>query len=620
MTEGMARHRIETIADIEAVERRPYEEAVPFSSVYDMFVKGAARYGERPAIRYLPEGSADSPVETVTYNDLLKRVRQAANLFRALGVEEGDGVAFLMPNVPETHYAMWGAETAARACPMNYMLRTDHIVELIEAARVKVLVALAPDDELDIWSKAQEIARALPDLKILAGDGPAPDAERFLDLMERQPGDRLTFDRLLDRNTPAACFHTGGTTGAPKLAQHTHGNQVHTSWTGGLIYDLSPDDVMVNGFPLFHVAGSFVYGLSAIAWGASLVLPTRLGYRSQTFIENHWKVIDKLGVTMLAAVPAIMATVMNVPVGDADISRVRVLYSGGTPLPTELANAFEKQLDIPVRNIFGMTESAGLVTVAPVYAPRVPNSTGLRLPYAEMRVVRLGPDGPKVDEPVPTGETGVVLLKGPHVGPGYTDTARNAGTFTDDGWLISGDVGHIDPAGTVFLTGRSKDVIIRGSHNIDPAMIEETIGQHPAVEMAAAVGMPDAYAGELPMVYVTLKPGNEATADELLEFLRPRIQERPAMPKRAVILDELPLTAIGKIYKPTLRLRAIEDVLTDVLAPIAEVAGASVEVVGADNGGTLSATIAVTGGSPDLVGRMREALRDFAVTTEFVEA
>lgn len=616
MTQASGSHRIVTAADIEAIEAQPYEQAVPFTSVYDIFEKAAADHPTRPAIRYLPDVSPDAPMETISHDDLLRRVRQAANLFRSMGVSEDEAVALLMPNVPEAHYALWGAEVAARACPINFMLRTDHIVELLLAARVKLIVGLAPDDELGIWQKLREVKTALPDVTILAGDGAAPDAPRFLDLLNEQPGDHLIFDRLLDRDTPAACYHTGGTTGALKLAQHTHGNQVHTSWSCGLMYDLSPDDVLMNGFPLFHVAGSFVYGLAAFAAGASLALATRLGYRSPAFVERHWQVIERFGVTMLSAVPTTMATIMNVSVGDADLGKIRALYTGGTPLPTELAAAFEGKLKIPVRNIFGMTESAGIVTIAPLHGPRIPNATGLRIPFAEMKVVELGAHGPRVDHPVAAGETGVVMLRGPHVGPGYTDPARDSGTFTDDGWLISGDLGHIDPDGTVFLTGRSKDVIIRGSHNIDPTMIEELIGEHPAVEMAAAIGMPDAYAGELPMVYVTLKPGASATSEELFAFLEPRIQERPAMPKRVVVLDELPLTAVGKIYKPALRLKAMEAVLTELLTPLAEKAGASVQVTGVDNGGTLSAAITVEGENPPLE-EMRGALRDFAIQTEF---
>lgn len=604
--------KIRNAADIRKLEAQPYDEAVPYRSVLGILEAAAERFRSRTAIRYLPQASPGGPVETVTYTELFTRVRQAANLFRSLGVEqEGDSVALLMPNVPETHYALWGAEIAGRACPINHMLRTEHIVELLQAAQAKILVGLAPnEDGLEIWPKVQEIKKHLPGLTVLAGDGEAPDADGFAERRAEQPGDRLIFERTLDRDAPAACFHTGGTTGAPKLAQHTHGNQVHTAWSASVMYDLSPEDVMVNGFPLFHVAGSFVYGLSAFVAGATLLLPTRLGYRDASLIEHHWPLIEEHGVTILAAVPTILATIMNRPLDGADISKVRVAYTGGTPLPSELAAAFEKKMRIPVRNIFGMTESAGIVTIAPFHGARAPGSTGLPIPFAEMKAVKLGPDGPLLDRTCGPGETGVVMLKGPHVGPGYTDPKRNEGVFTKDGWLISGDLGHIDDDGQVFLTGRSKDVIIRGAHNIDPAAIEEVVDRHPAVEMSAAIGQPDAYAGELPIVYVTLKPGQKATGEEILAFAEPKIAERPAIPKRVVITDEMPLTAIGKIYKPTLRARAIEHVFTEVLAA----AGIDARVAVADSGHGLSAKVSLA--KPADEGKARTALRDFAVTYE----
>jgi fatty-acyl-CoA synthase len=160
-------------------------------------------------------------------------------------------------------------------------------------------------------------------------------------------------------------------------------------------------------------------------------------------------------------------------------------------------------------------------------------------------------------------------VKGPNVSPGYadtdTDTTRNDGTFTTDGWLITGDIGHVDSEGRIFITGRQKDLIIRSSHNIDPRVVEDALQQHPDVVMAAAVGEPDEYAGEIPIAYVTLKPGSKITGVQLKEFSEKFIPERPAYPKRIEILDNLPLTAIGKVYKPALKAKAIEWVINERL-------------------------------------------------------
>ncbi|RYY65567.1 MAG: acyl-CoA synthase, partial [Comamonadaceae bacterium] len=390
--------------------------------------------------------------------------------------------------------------------------------------------------------------------RIDASDAPAADS--FEGLLQAQP-DVLAFDPQLGPGRIAALFHTGGTTGAPKLVQHTHGNEAHTAWFAHRYYGFDETTVEINGFPLFHVAGAFVYGLSLLAIGACQVLPTVTGMRNAAFLLSYWAFCERESVTALAAVPTILAGLCNTPI-DADISRVRVAYTGGSPLPTELAARFEATTGIAVRNILGMTESAGLVSIEPTAAPRVPGSAGLRLPYTELRVVPWRDGQAHLAGECATGETGVIVFRGPHVGPGYTDPARNVGMFEADGWLVSGDLGHLDANGYLHVTGRAKDVIIRGSHNIDPQLVEDAFLAHPAVAICAVVGEPDAHSGEVPAAFVTLKPGVSIAGAGLLAEVMPTVYERPAVPKRVVVLEAMPTTAVGKIYKPALRLRAIE--------------------------------------------------------------
>jgi fatty-acyl-CoA synthase len=603
-------------SDIERFEARRYEDAVPVSGPLAIIERAARLWPERVALTYLAAGDLASPASEISYRELLARTLQAANLFRRLGVGEGDAVGLLLPNIPGAHYALWGAEIAGRACPINFMLQPAHIAELLRAARAKVLVALGPNRDLAIWDKIEAVRRAAPELNAVlhldSDEPPSGGALGFEAACAGEP-DRLTFERRPKRDDIAAYFHTGGTTGAPKLAQHTHGNQAHTSWTAGLFYDLGPDDTLINGFPLFHVAGTFVFGLAAFAAGSRIILPTRLGMRHPEFVRNYWRFVERQRVTMLAAVPTVMATLISLDPAGADLSSVRALLTGGSPLPNELAAAFEQRYGKPVRNILGMTESAGLVAIEPLQAPRVPGSVGLPLPFTEVRAMRLGAGGVKLDELCAPGETGVVALRGPHVGPGYTDPARNAGMF-EQGWLVSGDLGHVDANGRVYITGRAKDLIIRGGHNIDPAMIEEAALRHPAVEVAAAVGAPDAYAGELPVLFVTLKPGATAAESEILAHLERNIAERPALPKRVTILDAVPVTPVGKIYKPALRLRAIETALGAQLAPAAT-GGTTIRVEAVEDGAKIAAIVHVAPGA-DCKGVEAEIaglLRDYAI-------
>jgi fatty-acyl-CoA synthase len=594
------------------IEAHPIEHWQPASSMYGLLQQAASRWGDRPALTYLPSGDPDAAPEVATYAGLLRDVTRAANLFHALGVGPDDSVALMAPNMPDTHFALWGAETVARACPINILLDAAHAGELMRAARAKVLVVLGPDADVPVWSRVAELKERSGVAHVLAIGAPVDGETDFRARLKKQPADRLTFDRVLDRSTPAALFHTGGTTGTPKLAQHTHGNQLHTSWCAGLFYDLGPNDVMLNGFPLFHVAGAFVYGSACFAVGANQVLPTRLGMRNAVFIRNIWRFVEKHRVSVIGGVPTVLAGLMKTTAGSADINSWRLMLTGGSPLPSELAAAFEAQFRRPVRNIFGMTESAGLVTIEPALTPRVAGSTGLRLPYSTIKAVPLQGDV-DVSKSCPTGETGVLVLSGPHVGPGYTDPARNAGTFVD-GWLVSGDLGHVDAEGRVFVTGRAKDVIIRGAHNIDPATIEEAVSQHPAVEMCAAIGQPDGYAGELPVAYVTLKAGAVATAEDIVAFANPRIADPPARVKRVEIVDAMPLTAIGKIYKPRLRQRATEWAFGEALAPL----GLPVDLRSAESNGAVAVTIGMRRGDAAADTAVRDALRDFAVPYSIV--
>ncbi len=608
---------IRNLTDIEALELQAYESVVPARSTYELIALAARRFPLREAFRCLPDGDLATAPRRITYAALIDNINRAANLFSSLGVGPDDAVAILAPNMPETQYALWGAQVAGRACPINYLLQPDHIAALLKASKAKLLVALGPNDEVNIWPTVQKV-RALCPMPVLQirvegrggqGGNPAEGPEMFSDLIFQdqiglQPSSKMhnqLSNSLQHANQRVcACFHTGGTTGAPKLALHTHGNEVHTSTLAPLFYGFDEHTVELNGFPLFHVAGAFVYGLALLSVGATQVLPTLSGMRNAAFVRNYWKFCEREKITALACVPTILATLLNAPV-DADISSVKVAYTGGSPLPSELAAQFEARLHIPVRNILGMTECAGLVAIEPAASPRVPGSVGLRLPFTQVRVVPWRDGAACLDENCAAGDTGIVVIRGPHVSPGYSDAERNTGMFqtlsNGEHWLLSGDLGHIDPneksKGYIHITGRAKDVIIRGAHNIDPGLVEEAFLAHPAVALCAVVGEPDAYAGELPVAFVTLKPAAVVDPHDLLQAVAPTVYERPAVPKRVTIIDAMPMTAIGKIFKPALRLRAMEVKLAEMLEGVAP--GRTVAVVGEDRPGGQVAVIHISG-------------------------
>jgi fatty-acyl-CoA synthase len=603
-----------SLSDIEQIERSARDEVAPHRSPYALIHASAQRFPEREALTFLPDAGLNTPPRRTTYRALLAGIRRAANLFRALGVGPDDAVAVLAPNTPEAHMVLWGAQLAGRACPINYLLHPEHIAALLKAANAKLLVALGPNDELAVWPVAERVVQhhAVPLIQIRAGVRTEPGVPVLQEEMALM-SDELAFEPDLDPDRVVALFHTGGTTGAPKLAQHTQGNEAHTAWFAHAFYDMDEHAVEVNGFPLFHVAGAFVYGLALLAIGARQVLPTLTGMRNTGFVQAYWQLCERERVTHLACVPTVLASLLAVPL-NADLRRVRAAYTGGSPLPAELAQRFEAATGIPVRNILGMTECAGLVSIEPLRAPRTPGSAGLRLPYTEVHAVHWRDGEAQLDRRCAPGETGVLVLRGPHVSPGYTDAARNAGMF-EQGWIVSGDLGHIDEAGRIHITGRAKDVIIRGSHNIDPALVEDAFLAHPAVAMCAVVAEPDAYAGELPVAFVTLKPGMQMSGEALLTAVAPHVYERPACPKRVVLLDALPVTAIGKVFKPELRLRAIEIKLQESLRDWAP--GVQAKVRAVEHGGRQRALIELPGPRDDVLhDRLRQGLAAMAVDVE----
>jgi len=262
-----------------------------------------------------------------------------------------------------------------------------------------------------------------------------------------------------------------------------------------------------------------------------------------------------------------------VPLDGADISSVRSVRTGAAPLPPELAARFQREFGLAVRESLGMTETAGLSTVTPPGGEAPAGCVGWALPYARFRVVALDAQGAPTEQELGTGEAGMVLYKAPNLFSGYLDAAETAKAFTADGWLITGDLGFRDALGRLNLSGRAKDLIIRGGHNIDPKVIEDALGAHPSVHLCAAVGAPDAYAGELPVAFATLLPGATATEAELLAFTAERVDEAPAKPRSITLLEHMPVTNVGKIYKPELRTLATGAVVQALVDQVCDALG-----------------------------------------------
>ena len=571
-------------ADIERLERTPLAQAVSWVSTYDLICDSVQAYPDRPALTFLHTGQPDSPVTRWTYRELLEGMHQTANLLGALGVGFEDVVAVMLPGGLAYHLALWGGEAAGIVQPLNPLLSDDKLLSLLRASGARVLIAHGDDDDSGMRAKALHLKALMPELTTLllvTADGQplnlaAPWPAGVLDfhaLRAVQAADRLLSQRRFAPTDIAAYFHTGGTTGAPKLARHSHGAQVFTAWANATMQGFRSDDVLINGYPLFHVAGVLPGSLCSLAVGMETVIPTAALFRNRDVIQNYWKLVAKHRSTLISGVPTALAALAAVPLDGADISSVRSVRTGAAPLPPELAARFQREFGLAVRESLGMTETAGLSTVTPPGGEAPAGCVGWALPYAQFRVVALDADGAPTAQELGTGEAGMVLYKAPNLFSGYLDAAETAKAFTADGWLITGDLGFRDTLGRLNLSGRAKDLIIRGGHNIDPKVIEDALGAHPAVHLCAAVGAPDAYAGELPVAYATLLPGATATEAELLAFTAERVDEAPAKPRSITILAHMPVTNVGKIYKPELRTLATGAVVQALVDQVCDALG-----------------------------------------------
>lgn len=418
-------------------------------------------------------------------------------------------------------------------------------------------------------------AKTLEAVLVLGAAPDKPDA-RFHDLdqlMGDQPHDRLLCPGLPDSDDIAALFHTGGTTGLPKLVPQTHGNQIHAAWSLAQMFALSEQDVCLNGFPWFHVGGTSTLGLSSLSAAGHQIILSPAGFRDTSVVQNIWRLVEHFGATVLGGVPTAIGSMSEVPTDGHDLSTLRFVMTGGSTLPTAIAKRFEQRTGVPLIEQYGMTETVAAIATTPVHGKHVRGSVGLRCPYSEIAIRRPDAGGHYVD--CARGEVGLVMVRGPQVFKGYLEPSHNEGAFTPDGFFITGDLGYLDEEGYLFLSGREKDLIIRSGHNIDPLAIEEVANSHPAVALSAAVGMPDEYAGEVPVVFVAPQPGQALDVDELMDFIALRIHEPPAKPRRVFVIEQIPTTAVGKVFKPQLRQLATRHKLRELVGE----AGDALELV-----------------------------------------
>ncbi|SDH55055.1 fatty-acyl-CoA synthase [Pseudomonas benzenivorans] len=596
---------VKTLSDIEHLELVPLSERGLASSTYEALRLAAERTPHAPALSFFADAADFQRTRDWSYAQLFAEITRAANAFHGLGVVPGEVVAFILPNLPETHFTIWGGEAAGIAMAVNPLLEAKQQAALLQAAKASVVVTLAPTPGSDLWPKLASQLDQLPALKhvVWVSMGPYVGAaqrealsslaqkERELHrgvtihelraLMDAQPGTYLRSGRQIQADERSSYFCTGGTTGLPKIAARTHGSEVFNAWA--MAAHMAPrngSQVIFCGLPLFHVNGQLVTGLMPWTQGDHVILGTPQGYRGEGVIARFWEMVEHFGINFFSGVPTVYAALLQTELKGRDLSSLRYALCGAAPMPLELFREFEQRTDVKILEGYGLTEGACASSVNPLHGERRIGSIGIRIAYQNMRAIVLDDSGEYLRD-AQTDEVGVIAIHGPNLFAGYLEESHNRGLWIDiDGqrWLNTGDLGRQDAQGYFWLTGRKKELIIRGGHNIDPKQIEEVLQAHPAVALVAAIGSPDAHAGEVPVAYVQLNPGASGDAQELLAFAAQHIVERAAIPKRIEILDALPVTPVGKIFKPALQQREIAQVVRQE-AERSGLAGIPVEVV-----------------------------------------
>lgn len=586
--------QIARLADIETIEKVPFKERIKENSTYEIIRKGAQINPQSPAISFLPNGDNFGQPMVISYQQLLGRINQTANMLFNLGIGPEDVVTFLLPNLPQTHFVLWGAEAVGIANPINPLLEAETIRDICIAAKSKVIVALGEFPDTDIWEKVEAIRKEIPTLKaVIRVMGSSNEKEKIYsydEKIEQYPGDSLTFNRQIQPDDIASLYHTGGTTGRPKLARRAHYNEVVLAYDIAIATELKPGETVMCGLPLFHCNGTCVTGLMPFSVGGHVVLLSPQGYRNESIMKNFWKIVDHFQPVFFSAVPTVLGVLLDVPLAGARIDSLRFAICGAAPLSVELFKRFESYSGLKVLEGYGLTETACASAVNPKDGERKIGSIGIRLPYHWIKVVVVDKDGKYVRD-AETNEIGTICVKGPCVFKGYVEEIHNRNIWMDEKkeWFNTGDLGRQDKDGYLWLTGRTKELIIRGGHNIDPATIEEPIYQLDGIKLVAAIGQPDSHAGEVPVAYVQLNKNSQLSEENVMEWAKQHIGERAAIPKRIKIVDEIPLTAVGKVFKPELRFDAIQQVYENQLKPLAnEVESLEVKVSEDKIHGTLS--------------------------------
>lgn len=472
-----------------------------------------------------------------TNMEVMQRSRKLVTVLKNLGVKRGDRVILQMPNCPEvmqSFMAVW--RLGAVIVPINYLMGEEEVAHIYADSGAKVVIS-SPDYLSNIRA-GQEKARAVKTV-ILMGDEVPGDCFSFHDLMRGSVEEREIVET--DDDDIAAIVYTAGTTGRSKGVVLTHYALYYNAKMTAETVVVPDGTCNVVVLPLCHSFGIGFMNSGLFRKGTRTVV-------LDTFdLDVIYSSIEKYKVTLMAGVPTMYIYMLSYPNPQKhDLSSMKIWICGSAPLAVETWNRFKDVFGGEISEGWGLTEAGANNATNPSYGPKKVGSIGLPMKGTEMRIM---------DDHgsfLPTGKDGEIVIRGPQLMKGYWNNPEETAKAIRDGWLHTGDIGHVDEDGYFWITDRKKDLIIKGGENISPRTVEEVLYAHPKVSEAAVIGMKDEKYGENVKAFVVLRSGETATAEEILSYCRTRLSSF-LVPKEVVFLDGFPKSLVGKILKKELR-------------------------------------------------------------------
>jgi long-chain acyl-CoA synthetase len=483
-----------------------------------LLTETASRHGDRPALKL------DESI--LTYDMLNEMATRVAGLLEERGLQPGDRVGVMLPNVPYFGAVYYGVLRAGgTVVPMNVLLKGREVSFYLSDSGARLVFAWHGFAE-----SAEEGAEASGTEVIVVRPG---EFEAMLAAASRQPDDVGS-----DESGTAVILYTSGTTGKPKGAELTHFNMLENCRAGGTdLVHISEQDVILGALPLFHSFGQTCCLNTGVRAGACLTMIPR--FEPGKALE----IIQRDKVTLFDGVPTMYHAMLNYPErARYDVSSLRTCVSGGSAMPVEVMRGFEKEFGCVILEGYGLSETSPVASFNHPERERKPGSIGTPIRGVEMKVVD------DAGNELPSGKVGEIAIRGHNVMKGYWNRPDATAEVLKDGWLLTGDLARTDDDGYFFIVDRKKEMIIRGGFNVYPREIEEVLYEHPAVLEAAVIGVPDEALGEEVAAAVVLRPGHDASSDDIRGFVKDRLAAYK-YPRRVWFADELPKGSTGKILK-----------------------------------------------------------------------